>query len=208
VVLAGAIAGCGGGGEVAGGSGTAASDGSAGARNDQASTTSNSEADAHLSQDASVRGLEIEVRMTSKAPPKIPGADHSIQEFGRPADADTERLMARTALTFLTARAVSDWESVCAVMGPSMDQLTAGLSSGGDSAGGTPRSCEQFWRATAAGMPSGKRQDQAQVVVGPVRVDGDRGFVLLKGERGWEALPMIHESGGWRVANINAFPLG
>lgn len=140
------------------------------------------------------------------------GGDNSVQDFGSEAPADERQAAAGVLVTYLNAYASGDAATACALLGSSTKQMLVQAygQAAAQGGAGAPRSCEQLLKALTSNVPDAAKRQLTQAKVLSLRVDGDRGFLLYDGARGdLYSMPMVRESGSWRVAALagSALPL-
>jgi hypothetical protein len=134
------------------------------------------------------------------------GGDNSIQEYGEETSGSDFAEAAEVLHVYLDARAAGAWDVACkqlpaAIAGELVRQL-------GAARGEQKPSCGETLAALAAAVPAAALREAAEVDVGALRVEGDTGFLLLRGAGDEHYfIPMRREDGGWKVAGIAASPL-
>lgn len=132
---------------------------------------------------------------------EVKGGDNSIQEFGGEASAADFAAAATALHGYLDARAAGAWRDACSFVSPAVIASFAQLGGGG---GG----CPEALAAVSSGIPSASLREAADAEVGALRAEGGRGFLLFRGAQGVDYfMPMLRDSGRWRVAAIAASPI-
>lgn len=131
-------------------------------------------------------------------PPTTEGGDNSIQEFGEEADAEQTDAVAAVLVSFLRAQAKGDWSNACNLTASMIDEQLVQLQQSGQG-NGKALDCQEVMAATTGQLPKSQRRKLARVQLGSVRVEGDMGFAIYKGARGWMSMPVVLEDGNWRV---------
>lgn len=134
---------------------------------------------------------------------RTPSGDNSIQESGVEADA-AERARAAAALhAYLDLRAAHHWAAACEYMAASLIVLlerAVAISPGGEN----PKGCPAVLAAMSEAAPQRLLDELAEVDVGSLRLNGQRGFLLYHGPEGKSyAILLAKEAGGWKVTTMD-----
>ncbi len=135
------------------------------------------------------------------------GGDNSIQEFGEEAS-DSERESAAAVLhAYLDSRAAHRWDDACFYMSSalvaSVEQFAGSYGKERELEG-----CGETLAALSEGSSQKALEELANVDVGSLRGNGERGFLLYYGPgNATFAMPVVVEDGAWKVASLDATPL-
>ncbi|HEX5762855.1 MAG TPA: hypothetical protein VFY04_07025 [Solirubrobacterales bacterium] len=137
---------------------------------------------------------------------QVKGGDNSVQEFGAEVEGSEFDRASAALHDFLDARAEREWAAACEYLGSgiakSLEELASQATKGEDASCAT--GLEQMTNPAAA---KELRQEAAQVDVGSVRVEDDRGFVLYRVDKTVYAIPIEIEGGDFKVTGLAGLPL-
>ncbi len=135
------------------------------------------------------------------------GSDNSIQEFGQEGGGSELASAAATLHGYLDARAAGRWDEACSYLAA---QVLASLEQFAAANGGEAQieGCPQILQALSSGAGAAGLRAAANVDVGSLRVQGDRGFLLYHGPQGVAfAMPVVLEGSEWKLSAPEATPL-
>jgi hypothetical protein len=138
---------------------------------------------------------------------KVKGGDNSVQEFGEEAEGEEFDAAAVALHNFLDARAESNWEAACQYMSntviASFEKLAAQAKGVGDT------SCAGILeKLTNPAAVSVMKEEAVKANVGSLRIEDEQAFVIYTGIDGTVlAMPMANEDGEWKVASLAGTPL-
>jgi hypothetical protein len=139
--------------------------------------------------------------------PRSKGGDNSVQDFGSEANSADKLAVARVLTAYLGAITGGDAETACSLLS---SQTAAGIErlAAGGSAGSAAKGCPAVLKQISSRLASsGQFGDLSHPRVLSVRVDGERGFIIFKGPKEVYNMPLVSESGVWKVAAIGPIPL-
>ncbi|HEX5983976.1 MAG TPA: hypothetical protein VFY69_07205 [Solirubrobacterales bacterium] len=135
------------------------------------------------------------------------GGDNSIQEFGAEGEASQLAGAAAVLHAYLDARAAGRWEDACSYLAAEVIAAIEQFSS----AYGEERQiegCPDTLRALTSGAGAAGLRAAANVDVGSLRVQGERGFLLYHGAQDLDySMPVALEAGEWKLAAPEGTPL-
>jgi hypothetical protein len=133
--------------------------------------------------------------------------DNSIQESGVEASASEREQAAASLHGYLDSHAAGHWAAAChylsATVVAGLERIGAMTHENGGQSG-----CAAALATLSRGVQPSVLREGARADVGSLRVNGDKGFALYHGARGTSyAMPMVQESGEWKVAALAGAPL-
>jgi hypothetical protein len=137
--------------------------------------------------------------------PQVKGGDNSIQNYGSEASGSDRLAAARILTSYLSSISAGNAKTACALLATSATEQMqqVGANPAGGSAG-----CPALVGRIVSNLPAELKHQLADVRVLSVRVDGEHGFIIFDGVGPKVAnMPLVKESGGWRVAAIGPIPL-
>lgn len=135
------------------------------------------------------------------------GGDNSIQEFGAEGGSAERADAAAVLHAYLDARAAGRWEDACSYLAA---EVIATLEQFGSTYGAEKKleGCPDILQALTSGAGTAGLRAMADVDVGSLRFEGERGFLLYHGPQGVDfAMPVTVEAGEWKLAAPEASPL-
>jgi len=137
---------------------------------------------------------------------EVAGGD-SVQAYGTEADSGQRREAAAVLHAFLDAEAARDWAAACAYISVGAVAALEQIPKFADQP--EVSGCPEILGALSAEAPQGPLVEGAAADVGALRIEDDRGFILLHGPRGDDfVMPMVREDGRWKVGTLEPIPLG
>ena len=136
------------------------------------------------------------------AVPNVPkGGDNSLVTFGDEADdAETAEVVAGL-MGYLDARANGAWEQACSFLAVGLTDQIAQLQA--QQEGGEELDCPEILKGLSASVSKDLLKSAAKVQVGSVRVNGERAFVIYKGDHNhWYVASMNEEDGVWKSGTL------
>lgn len=135
------------------------------------------------------------------------GGDNSIQEFGEESGESELEEAAAALHGFYVARAGEDWGRACSFLSSSMVGQLEQLATQSPQLKG--KDCAALLHAFTRPLPASVRRETTVVDAGSLRTEGERSFLIYRGEGGTVyAMPMKDESGEWKVGLLAPTPLG
>jgi hypothetical protein len=131
------------------------------------------------------------------------GGDNSIQESGVEASAAEREEAAAAFHAYLDLRAARRWAAACEYMAAS---LIVTLERVIELAPRDPKpqGCGAVLAAMSRSAPQKLLEELAEVDVGSLRVNGQKGFLLYHGPRGKDYVMVVaREADGWKVAALD-----
>lgn len=137
--------------------------------------------------------------------------DKSIQTFGQAAPETAFVAVAKAVRAFELAQADHDANTACLFLGSGVQKqlaMFAKLAAKKNPNAKTPKGCGallgQMWRQPDPALAKQLRSVQ----VTDARVKGNRGFAIYRMRGlGKQTVPVVYEQGGWRVASLGGIPL-
>lgn len=137
---------------------------------------------------------------------RIKGGDNSIQEFGEESDESELQRAAEALHGFYVARAEERWARACSYLSESLTEQLEQLASRSKELDG--KSCAATLAAFTVPLPEPARRESTVVDAASLREEGERGFLIYRGEEGDPfAMLMYQEDGEWKVAALAGTPL-
>ena len=125
----------------------------------------------------------------------VPGGDNSIQRFGQEATAAERKAASEVLESYLQARASEQFVEECIYLARTAVEPLEKL------APSAPRGCVVALNALGIGASTGS--DAMIGPVGSLRIGEGRAFALYHGRGGIDyVMPMVKESGAWKVASL------
>jgi hypothetical protein len=161
---------------------------------------------AHAGQPAQAEVQEHDDSGGGAAQFRHQGGDNSIQDFGEEADASEREEAAAALHGYLDARARERWSDTCSYLSAdviaSLEQFA--ISYGHHRQEG----CPEILAGLSSGSGKGALELAAEVDVGSLRRQGNRGFLLYHGADAIDyAIPVVKEAGEWKIAAPGGTPI-
>jgi hypothetical protein len=129
----------------------------------------------------------------------VPGKPNKIARFGEEASASERGAASAVLVQNLRARAAGDWAGQCSSLAAF---VVKGLEQRGTKAG-IGKECAKDLGAAAKTASPAVREDTLTGGIDALRVKGNRGWALYHGAHGIDyVIPMLRESGGWKVSSL------
>jgi hypothetical protein len=131
-----------------------------------------------------------------------PGGDNSIQNFGQEAD-EAEREEAASALeSYMRAFAAGNWAKSCRYLSDSAVRSLRQFAAGTAKLEG--KGCAALLPPLVTGAPASDRANTVTDGVASLRVGGERAFALYHGPDGVDYfMPMEKQGGTWKVTTLS-----
>lgn len=136
---------------------------------------------------------------------RVKGGDNSIQDFGDEASESELEEAAKALHDFYVARAREEWSRACANLSKTVAEQLEQLAERAKQ--GKQTGCPAALAAITPGLPPKVARETTVIDAGSLRVEGDRGFLIYRGEEGTAyAINMARED-GWKVGALAGIPL-
>lgn len=134
------------------------------------------------------------------------GGDNSIQNYGEESGESELQAAAAALHDFYVARAEERWERACSYLAKSIVQQFEQLISRTPQLKG--EGCGAALHALTRPLPPSVEREITEIDAVSLRREGERGFLLYRGaENKVYAVPMLIESGAWKTGSISGTPL-
>ena len=129
----------------------------------------------------------------------------SLRNYGEEASPSDRADAAAAVEAFLRARGDGDAVRECALLAESTKETLAGFGGGLVE---KKESCPKLITAVTSRIRTKALAQPGRIKVTGMRVDGDRGFVLYRDQKGEEsAFAVVREGSVWKIGGLNAYPL-
>jgi hypothetical protein len=129
-----------------------------------------------------------------------PGADNTVQEFGREATAAERNQVSRMVEAWLRARVMGHWGEVCSYL--HRKNAAYAIVTGSEVTGKKLTSCARGLAALTRYSGEAPR-DNIKGGVASLRIEAGHGFAQYHGKEGRDwVLPVRREDGNWKISDL------
>jgi hypothetical protein len=134
------------------------------------------------------------------------GGDNSVQNYGQEAS-ETELKQAAASLHgFLDARVQGNWAAACTYLSKGAREGFAQVASQAPQLKGAD--CATVLAVLSEGLPASNLREAAIANVGSLRTEGDHGFLIYRGAKGFVyGISIAREGDAWRLQTPGGTPI-
>jgi len=138
--------------------------------------------------------------------PTNPDGDNSVQGFGTEAPAEDRVEAAVSLQAFLDARATGEWEVACSYLAEGARDMIVKLGERVPTLEGAD--CARVLEGLSANVLQPTLEEAAQIEVISLRSEENRAYIVYRDSEGVvNAMSMVHEGNGWKLASLAGVPL-